>query len=469
MSDSTAAPSAGHLTGFGSKGYRTFVLLTLTFVYTLNFVDRILISVVGRPIIDEFQLSNFEFGILTGFGFAVLYTFLGIPIASLSERVNRVRIIGVCVILWSVATMLCGFTVGFITLLGARILVGIGEAGCTPPANSLISDYYKPSSRATALGIYAVGVTAGGLLAQLFGGSLLNFFTWREAFIFVGAPGVVIGVIVLFAIKEPPRGYSDPPNASHKETLPFGTALKEIFSKPTFWIMSAGATIAAFAGYALIGFQPLYIQYVKGISTGDTALLYMAPIAVAGSVGAFLGGWLTEMASKKSTTAICWVPGVAHLICAPIYAFSFLIGGLMPMLIMMMVGAALQYFYLGSQYNIAQSVVSVRARATSVAVLLFIVNLIGYGAGPPFFGLLADMFTNNFFAAAELAGLDSSCSLAQGTEAEIAQCLEGKSYGIRWANFSAACLFAVAGAFFLLSGLTIKKDSTTLAAASAQA
>lgn len=469
MSDSTAAPSAGHLTGFGSVGYRTFVLLTLTFVYTLNFVDRILISVVGRPIIDEFQLSNFEFGILTGFGFAVLYTFLGIPIASLSERVNRVRIIGVCVILWSVATMLCGFTVGFITLLGARILVGIGEAGCTPPANSLISDYYKPSSRATALGIYAVGVTAGGLLAQLFGGSLLNFFTWREAFIFVGAPGVVIGIIVLFAIKEPPRGYSDPPNASHKETLPFGKALKEIFSKPTFWIMSAGATIAAFAGYALIGFQPLYIQYVKGISTGDTALLYMAPIAVAGSVGAFLGGWLTEMASKKSATAICWVPGVAHLICAPIYAFSFLIGGLMPMLIMMMVGAALQYFYLGSQYNIAQSVVSVRARATSVAVLLFIVNLIGYGAGPPFFGLLADMFTNNFFAASDLAGLDSTCSLTQGTETEIAQCLEGKSYGIRWANFSAACLFAVAGLFFLLSGLTIRKDSTTLVAAPAQA
>lgn len=463
MSESTVSAGTGHLTGFGTKKYRTYVLLVLTFIYTLNFVDRILISVVGRPIIDEFELSNFQFGLLTGFGFALLYTLLGIPIANFSERHSRVKIIGVCVILWSFATVLCGFTTGFLTLLLARVLVGVGEAGCTPPANSLITDYYKQSSRPTALGIYAVGVTAGGLLAQLFGGSLLTFFSWREAFIFVGAPGIFIGLLLLISIKEPPRGYSEPPNSTKKvEKAAFSTAIKEIFSKPTFWIMTAAATIAAFAGYSLTSFQPLYIQYVKGLSPGLTAISYMAPIALVGSIGAFLGGYLTEHASKFSKTAVCWVPGLAHLLCAPVYALSFLVGGLTPMLLMMLLAGLLQYTYLGAQYNIAQTVVSVRVRATSVAVLLFVVNLIGYGAGPPFFGFLADVFSNNFLNGSEFAGqLDSACSLRDTSLSEglMAKCVEAKGYGVRWANFSAASMFGLSGLLFLISGKTFVKDS----------
>ena len=177
---------------FGTKGYRTFVLLTLTFVYILNFVDRIIISVIARPIIEEFGLSNFQFGILTGVGFALFYTTLGIPIARLSERVSRVRVIGICCLIWSVATVLCGYTTGFLTLLLARLAVGVGEAGCSPQANSLISDYYKRELRPSALGIYAIGVMAGIVLAQLLGGYILNHFTWREAFIYIGAPGVIL-------------------------------------------------------------------------------------------------------------------------------------------------------------------------------------------------------------------------------------------------------------------------------------
>lgn len=462
MSDVSASSGTGHLTGFGTKGYRTYVLLTLTLVYTLNFVDRILISVVGRPIIDEFQLSNFQFGLLTGFAFAVLYTLVGIPIATFSERYNRVRIIGVCVILWSLATVLCGFAVGFWTLLAARVLVGIGEAGCTPPANSLISDYYKPLARPTALGIYAIGVTAGGLLAQLFGGSLLLIVTWREAFMFVGAPGILIGILLLLTVKEPPRGYSDPPTKKKPEKVAFVTALPQIVSKPTFWIMVTGATIAAFSGYALVGFQPLYIQYAKGISPGDTAIMFMAPIAVAGSIGAFLGGYLTEKASLRSKTALCWVPAISFFICAPIYTASFFVTGLIPMLILMLLAGLLQYFYLGAQYNIAQSVVSVRVRATSVAVLLFVVNLIGYGAGPPFFGLIADTFTRNFIIASDVAGqISANCNFNDPTLSEAARdaCLDAKTHGIRWANAIAASLFALAGLFFLLSGRTFLKDS----------
>jgi MFS family permease len=438
--------------------------MSLTVVYTFNFIDRILISVVSVPIINEFQLSQFQFGLLSGIGFALFYTLLGIPIANLSERVSRKLIIGVCVILWSLATVLCGFTTGFVTLLLARMLVGIGEAGCTPPANSMISDYYPPQARPTALGIYAMGVTAGGVLAQVFGGFILDVFTWREAFIFVGAPGILLGIVFLLTVKEPPRGYSDPPGTLKVERVSFRVALAEIFSKRTFWVMTTGATIAAFAGYALVGLQPQHVVFTHGFSPAQTALMFMAPVGLAGTLGAFLGGYLTQQASKTSATAATWVPGLAFLICAPLYATAFLVSDSTWMLVLLMVASVLQYFYLGAQYNIAQAVVSLRVRATCVAILLFVVNLIGYGVGPPALGIVADTLTTNWISTSEFAGqIAATCSLTDTTLSSelIGACRDARAYGVQWACVVATCLFAFAGLFFLLSGRTFMRDLFT--------
>ncbi|NJM51475.1 MAG: MFS transporter [Sphingomonadales bacterium] len=195
---------------FGTAGYRNYVLFTLLLCYTLNFIDRILIQVLSEPIINEFGLKDWQFGLLSGFGFALLYTVAGIPIARLAERMNRVRIIAVSIIIWSVMTALCGVAGSFIALLAFRVGVGIGEAGLTPPANSIIADYFPPRSRARALAIYAMGVTLGSVLAAAFGGPIAQAFSWREAFLLLGIPGILIGIIVWFTIKEPPRGYSDP-------------------------------------------------------------------------------------------------------------------------------------------------------------------------------------------------------------------------------------------------------------------
>lgn len=461
MSATATAEEVNTGKSFGSYSYRTYVLATLTIVYTFNFIDRILISVVSVPIINEFELSQFQFGLLSGIGFALFYTILGIPIANLSEKYSRVRIIGTCVILWSVATVLCGFTVGFITLLLARMLVGIGEAGCTPPANSLISDYYVPVARPQALGIYAMGVTAGGFLAQLFGGFILQIFTWREAFIYVGAPGILIGILVLTTIKEPPRGYSDPPGTKKPEKADFREAVAEIFSKKTFWIMATGATIAAFSGYSLTTLQPQHVVFNQGYTPGETAIMFMAPVALAGTFGAFLGGFLTQRANTRSQTAATWVPGVAFLFCAPIYAAGFLVSSPVLMLALLMVASVLQYFYLGAQYNIAQAVVSLRVRATSIAILLFIVNLIGYGVGPPTLGFIADMFTNAYISSNDLVGqITATCSMSDpNLSAElVAACGEARGYGVRWACVTATMLFLLAGLFFLLSGRTFVQD-----------
>lgn len=450
----------GHLTGFRTAGYRGYVLGILTLVYTLNFVDRILISVVSRPIIEEFGLSNFQFGLLTGIAFALLYTILGIPIASISERVNRVKIISGCVILWSLATVLCGFTAGFVSLLFARMLVGIGEAGCTPPANSIISDYFKPASRSAALGIYSMGVVSGGLLAWLFGGSLLQIMTWREAFIAIGAPGVIVGVLLYLTVKEPPRGYSDPPNAPVAEKPSFLEVLAEIGRKRTFWFVTIGAALAAFSGYALVNYQSLHVQYMHGLGPAETAVRYMAPISFFGVLGTFLGGYLTQLASKRFATAATWVPGIGLILSVPLYILSFTADNVNVMLVFMSVAALLHNSYMGAQYYLSGAVASARSRATTIAILLLIVNLVGYGLGPPIIGGLADIFTGEQLTT---LGLDNVLSLdcnPRSLEGDLlAGCMAAKTFGIKWASVCASSLLAFAGIGFLLSGKTFLKDS----------
>jgi MFS family permease len=252
------------------------VLMALTLVYTLNFVDRSVITVIAQPIIETFKLTDTQWGLLTGPPFAIFYAVMGIPIAMWADRSNRVFIIAFCVVIWSLMTVFCGLAASFIWLLLFRIGVAIGEAGCTPPANSLITDYYPPRSRASALGIYGMGVTIGGLLAQLFVG-LVGKVTgshygklfesvglgplfqgvdwasvegWRMTFIIVGLPGVLIALVFWLSVREPPRGYSEPKGKPAGEKAGFAEAMKEIGSKPTFWTLSLGAALVAFVGIA---------------------------------------------------------------------------------------------------------------------------------------------------------------------------------------------------------------------------
>jgi MFS family permease len=174
MTATAAVPGSenGHITGFGTRGYRGYVLISLLLVYTLNFIDRTVITVVAQPIINTFSLSDAQWGLLTGPPFAIFYALMGIPIAMWADRSNRVMIIALCVVIWSLMTVFCGLAASFVWLLLFRVGVAIGEAGCTPPANSIITDYFPPKSRANAIGIYSMGVTLGAVFAQFFGGQL---------------------------------------------------------------------------------------------------------------------------------------------------------------------------------------------------------------------------------------------------------------------------------------------------------
>lgn len=490
-----AAPAEGehrgHIDGYGAPGYRSYVLNMMLLIYILSFMDRALLSVVARPLKADIGISDTWFGILTGAGFAVFYTIVGIPLARISERKNRVWIMGISLAVWSGFTALTGAsselavlfgTSGFMILLICRIGVGVGEAGCTPPANSLIADYYPPKRRSTALGYYAMGVTLGTMLANIVGGQITDIWGWRAAFYVLGLPGIAIAFILVATVKEPPRGYTDPPDATKKKGgASLSAALGEMFSKPSFWTMTAGATMAAFCGYAIANFQSLYLQRTFHLSAGEASLWVNAPAYAAGAVGTILSGWLVEKMRKNSISSVAWMPALGLVVSVPFYIWGFSVESLLMCTIGLSIGHFVKYGYLAGQYTISQGVVSSGARATATAVMLFIVNMLGYGLGPPFAGVLSDFF---FGQAADKAGFpgftNAGCDMAQeairraGDGADIPGILAGLSRPITEAQYVfcgvanaeatsnsmlvISALYAVSGLFFFLCMFTLKKD-----------
>jgi predicted MFS family arabinose efflux permease len=468
----TTADAPGHLTGFGTKGYRSYVLTALLVIYILNFVDRGLLSVVAPQMKPELGISDTAFGLLTGFGFALLYTVVGIPLAQFAETRHRVWIMSVCVALWSMMTALCGLaaevTIGSITigafwiLLACRVGVGIGEAGCTPPANSLIADYYPPKSRSTALGYYAMGVTLGGLLANLIGGPVTDAFGWRTAFFVLGVPGILVALIFKFTVKEPPRGYTDPPGTIRRHRPRFTDGLKELASKPSFWTMTVAATIAAFCGYGISSFQSLFLNRSFGLTAGEAAVMINAPVALSSAVGTLATGWLAEKMASRHPNAIAWLPGIGLTLSVPFYFWAFTTNNLWFCLIGLCVGGAIKYGYLAAQYTIGQGVVTAQVRAVSTAIMLFVINLLGYGLGPLFIGALSDMLFKMHVAdlgAAELTRKMCEGAARKALSGELQQvCAVAHPQSLQQSMLITAALYAVAGLFFFITCRWLKRD-----------
>jgi MFS family permease len=487
----TASVDAGGKS-YGLPAYRGYVLILLTMVYTLNFIDRNLLSVIAQPVITSFNLSDTEYGFLNGPPFAIFYALMGIPIAIAADRYNRVTIIAICIAIWSLMAALCGFATSFAFLLVARIGVAIGEAGCTPPANSIIGDYFKPTSRANALGIYAMGVTIGGALANAFGGPIATQLTgtnveawlqtqgygallpidwshvegWRIAFVAIGAPGLVIALLVLLTVKEPPRGISDPPAMERRESAGIFETLRELAGKPTFWTMAMGAALTALVGYGLSGFQAPMAQRIHGISPGAFALQFGVPLSLCAAAGTFIGGFATQKLTPRYPAAVAWLPALGLLLAIPFYEAAYFMptDRLNIALLLWCAGGTLHYTYLGAQYTIGQGVVSTRSRASAIAILLLIIALIGNGLGPQIVGWLSDMFMKMQLAQHGMEGVltNEMCRakdlVAKLPAAQQAICTAAYGEGLRQAMGATALFFIPAAAFFWLSSLTYKRD-----------
>ena len=378
-----------------SPQVRNYALGVLVVVYTFNFIDRQILSILLEPIKQDLGLSDTALGMLTGFAFALFYATLGIPIARLADRGNRRNIIAGALTIWSVMTALSGLAQNFWHLLIARIGVGVGEAGCSPPAHSMIADYFPAENRATALGIYALGIPVGILFGFIAGGWINEFFGWRIAFFVVGVPGILLAIVVRWTLREPERGMAEGKQASAEQPGVMET-FTYLWKKRSFRHMAVGGGLTAFVGYGIVTWVPSFLMRSYGMQTGEIGTYLGLILGIPGGIGIALGGYLADRYGAKDKRWYLWVVSVALVLAVPLTVGVYMSNSATASLLFLIMPVLLGNFYQATTFSQAQGLVPLRMRAVAAAVLLFILNIIGLGAGPQVVGILSDLLQPSY-------------------------------------------------------------------------
>ena len=382
---------------YARPGYRNFVLGLLTIVYVFNFLDRQVVNILGDAIITDLGLSDTQFGMLSGIAFAAIYATLGMPIARWADAGVRRNVISIAVAVWSVMTVLCGAAQNFLQLFLARAGVGVGEAGGSPPAHSIISDIFPANKRATALSIYSLGIYGGVLVGYVAGGYLASAFNWRVAFVVVGLPGLLLALAVRFLVHEPPRGMAE----ARADVAPakFGEVATILWSSVAFRHMSLACALHAFVTYGLGAFIPIFLVRVHAMPIEQIGTLLGLVAGLGGILGTWTGGYLSDKLANRFNDAR-WhirVPMISTVAAIPFYLFSFLfVDSGVASILTYFVPAVVAGMYLGPCLALTHGLVGLRMRAMASAIMLFIINLIGLGIGPWATGLLSDFLRPEF-------------------------------------------------------------------------
>ncbi|WP_022697480.1 spinster family MFS transporter [Euryhalocaulis caribicus] len=389
MSADTPQEAAETHPGAGFKPwYRNYVLLLLLLVYIFNFIDRQVIAILSPAIKADLGVSDTQLGLLKGLAFALLYSILGLPIARLADRRNRVNIVTISLTLWSVFTAMSGLAANFIQLAAARFAVGIGEAGCAPPSHSLISDYFSRKRRSTALAVFSMGIPLGVMFAFLAGGVLANALGWRWTFVAVGLPGLLLAVILKLTVKEPPRGAS----ASGLEAAPpFMESIKLLLSLKSYVLLSVASAIASMSAFALATWVVDF--YVRVHEIGFLQITTPLGFIIGGGMaaGIFIGGQLGDRFGPKDSRYYMWIPAAGFLLAFPLIMLAIYAETSLASFLWLAAGYILAGLYAGPVFASIQNLAPVRLRAFAVALFLLIVNIGGAGMGPLVAGILSDL------------------------------------------------------------------------------
>jgi MFS family permease len=372
-----------------SNSARRYAMVVLTVVYMFNFVDRQILAILLPAIRDEFQVGDAILGMLTGTAFAMFYATLGVPIALLADRWNRRNLIAIALTIWSGMTALSGFAANIWQLTLARVGVGVGEAGCSPAAHSMISDYFPPEKRSTAMGFYSLGISAGIMLAYLAGGWVVEHIGWREAFFIVGLPGLFLAVLVRTTIDEPQRGGSEGRQDTGDQP-PLLAVLRFLIGRRSFLHMSVAAGLTSFVGYSVIGFFPSFMVRSYEVPIVSLGVWLGLILGIAGGFGFFSGGYIADFFGRVRQRNALWFIATTQVLSAVLYVAVFLAPSAIWCLLIFILPAVVSNFYLAPVIAQTQSLVALRMRGVASALLLLVVNMIGLGLGPVTVGWLSD-------------------------------------------------------------------------------
>ena len=394
------AAAAGPGATIARPGARAWVVLAiLTFVYVLNFLDRQLLSILAKPIQDELGVSDGQLGLIGGLYFAMFYCILAIPVGWLADRTNRVKVLAFSCGLWSAATAACGMASSYPQLALARMAVGVGEAGGVPPSYAIITDYFPPGTRGTALGLFNLGPPIGAAMGVAFGASVAAAYSWRMAFIWVGAVGVVTALGVWCFIREPRKGGLDPapaqppPQAAAAGAAPgFADTCRSFFANPVLRNMALACGATQFVTYAMLNFTVLLLMREKGMTLEDVAVWYAVVFGVGSAAGMFASGRLIDRLARRSRTAYAYLPAIGLVLAIPFFLGFVWAGSWQLALVFLVLPTGLNYFYLSPAVTLVQEEVRPDQRVLSGALLLLVMNLIGLGFGPTYLGLASDFF-----------------------------------------------------------------------------
>jgi predicted MFS family arabinose efflux permease len=408
--------------------YAWYVLAVLLAVYVMNFVDRQILAIVLDDVKAELGVSDTVMGLLSGLAFSLFYTVAGIPIARLADRGSRRTIVAVGLALWSAMTAACGLAANAWQLALARFGVGVGEAAGTPPSHALISDYFPPERRATALSIYGMGIYLGVMFGFLAGGWIRDAFDWRTAFLACGVPGVPLALLVLATVREPARGASErrtvgaePPRARE--------VLRILFGRPAFRWLTLAACCQATSGYAVLTWGPAFLGRVHHLGGSAIGTSFGLIAGVGGALGITLGGALADRLARRDVRFHAWLPAAVSLLALPFAVPFYLAAELRTALACFALFYLINNMYVGSLWSLAQGLVPVRMRAVASASLLTILNLVGQGLGPLLVGHLNDRWAPSL-----------------GAEA------------IRWSLLATAAIGACAAPLFWLCARWLRRD-----------
>lgn len=402
---------------------RALVLAMLLLVYTFNFLDRQILSILAQPVKASLGLTDTQLGMLGGLAFAALYSTLAIPLALLADRTSRSWVIALSLGVWSVFTALCGTAQSFGQMFAFRLGVGVGEAGGVAPSYALIGDYYPANTRARALSIYSLGIPVGAAAGALLGGYIAQTVEWRSAFLAVGVAGLLLAPAFKWIVRDRPRAVAP------VDQVPITHVFGILAAKPSFWLLAFGAAAGSMCGYGVAFWLPSMIMRNYGLGLSQTGQFFGALLLSGGVAGIVLGGWLGDRLGARGRRWYALFPAICYVVGTPLFIAGVLAGSWQAAFALFLLPQALVYVWLGPVLTAVQHLVPAHMRATASASFLLINNLIGLGLGSWAIGSLSDHLAP-----------------AYGTDA------------LRYAIATGLCLYLVAGALMALASRFLTRD-----------